>query len=273
METKIGYLQAIRKGTHEVIQLKCDIEDLEMLSQYKWHVTAKYSSVARDVRKGKKLTTELLYRLLTNAKFVVFRNGDKFDFRRKNLQDSDKGLRDRKFGVYLKGNPFTIVQGAGVTMWITTRDKKEIPFFIDEEDLELVCGYTWHLHSGGYIATHTKCVKGKSKREPILLHRLVMNAKSDDEIDHKNRVKTDCRKSNLRFCTQTQNLHNASMRSDNTSGITGVSQNKPNLWEACMEMYGKRLRKFFPTFAQAVAQRKQWEEIYNPSGLKEKRVS
>lgn len=259
----IGYLQATRKGTGEVIQLKCDMVDLPMLKQYKWRISTKYSSVSRAVRQGKKTTTELLYRLLTDAKFVIFRNGNKFDFRRKNLQDSDKGLRDRKFGVYLKGNPFTIVPDAGVTMWIITRDKKEIPFFIDEEDLELVCGYTWHMHNGGYVMAHTRA----KKRENILLHRLVMKAKPDDEIDHKNRVKTDCRKANLRFCTTTQNHHNTGIRIDNTTRVTGVTQNKENLWEACLEMYGKRLRKCFPTFAQAVAQRKQWEAEYNPSGL------
>lgn len=264
-ETGVSYLQAIRKGTHEIIQLKCDAKDLAMLNQYKWHVAIKGSSVSRAVRKGKKTTTELLYRLLTDAKFAIFRNGDKFDFRRENLQGSDKGLRDRKFGVYLKGNPFTIVPNAGVTMLVVTRDKKEIPFFIDEEDLDLVCKYTWHMHNGGYIATHTPC--GQGKRKTILLHRLVMNAQPDDEIDHKNRIKPDCRKANLRFCDQTQNIHNGTMRSDNTTGVTGVSQNKANLWEACLEMYGKRLRKRFPTFAQAVAQRKQWEEQYNPSGL------
>jgi hypothetical protein len=34
-----------------------------------------------------------------------------------------------------------------------------------------------------------------------------------------------------------------------------------------MQINYKRLHKTFPTFAQAVAQRKRWERELNPSGL------
>lgn len=46
---------------------------------------------------------------------------------------------------------------------------------------------------------------------------------SDLEIDHINRIRSDNRLSNLREATSSQNKHNASMRTDNTSGLKGVS--------------------------------------------------
>ncbi len=46
-------------------------------------------------------------------------------------------------------------------------------------------------------------------------------------IDHKNRDSLDNRFSNLRVATQSQNMANAKLRSDNTSGFKGVSRYGP----------------------------------------------
>ncbi|HCF8413778.1 TPA: HNH endonuclease [Klebsiella pneumoniae] len=48
----------------------------------------------------------------------------------------------------------------------------------------------------------------------------------DDDIDHKNRAKSDNRISNLRLKTRSLNNHNAPKKSDNTSGFKGVSWDK-----------------------------------------------
>jgi hypothetical protein len=73
---------------------------------------------------------------------------------------------------------------------------------IDDEDLPRVTGYGWHLRSDGYVAapTYIGGVPGT-----VYLHRLVMQAKTGDEVDHKFGVKTDNRKSNLRWATRSQN--------------------------------------------------------------------
>lgn len=52
-------------------------------------------------------------------------------------------------------------------------------------------------------------------------------------IDHKNGIKHDCRLVNLRCVPEVINLRNSSMRSDNTSGVTGVSfWASGNAWRA-----------------------------------------
>lgn len=52
------------------------------------------------------------------------------------------------------------------------------------------------------------------------------------EIDHRNKIKTDCELDNLRCIKQEFNLRNQSKRSDNTSGITGVSVWRNRFWRA-----------------------------------------
>ena len=83
---------------------------------------------------------------------------------------------------------------------------------IDREDYDIVKNYKWGL-SCGYCATGT----GGSK---IRIHTLLVGKK---RIDHKNRNGLDNRRSNLRECTQQQNIFNAGISSKNTSGFKGVS--------------------------------------------------
>ncbi|WWC81782.1 putative HNH endonuclease [Burkholderia phage vB_BpP_HN03] len=70
------------------------------------------------------------------------------------------------------------------------------------------------------------------------LHRLIWEElvgpiPAGMEVDHKNGIKTDCRLTNLRLVTSEHNKHNLKKRTDNTSGVTGVSFWKAgNAWRA-----------------------------------------
>lgn len=58
-----------------------------------------------------------------------------------------------------------------------------------------------------------------------------MTGESPKSIDHINRNKADNRWENLRTSTQSQQLYNTGIRSDNTSGVRGVSWHKAsNKW-------------------------------------------
>lgn len=106
-----------------------------------------------------------------------------------------------------------------------TQSGKE--FYFDKEDYDLVKNYCWDINdSNGYVKTIDR-INNTGK---LYLHRLIMGCKKHDgtTIDHINRNRIDCRKSNLRFVTRCQNNMNAGIRSDNTSGVKGVYWNKRN---------------------------------------------
>ena len=60
------------------------------------------------------------------------------------------------------------------------------------------------------------------------------------EIDHKNGITDANQWLNLREATRSQNQHNTSLRSDNTSGYKGVTWNKKSKkWQAQIMANGK----------------------------------
>lgn len=73
----------------------------------------------------------------------------------------------------------------------------------------------------------------------ILLHRYILNAQDDSEIDYVNRKPIDCRKCNLRFCNRTQNNFNHGIRKDNSSGVGCSFLKNRNKWQARIAVNGK----------------------------------
>lgn len=59
------------------------------------------------------------------------------------------------------------------------------------------------------------------------------------EVDHKNRTPGDNRISNLRDGTRSDNQHNAGVRTDNKSGITGVYERRNGKWGAQIMVHTK----------------------------------
>jgi hypothetical protein len=80
-----------------------------------------------------------------------------------------------------------------------------------------------------------------------------------DQIDHINGVRDDNRISNLRVVSNQENLKNASMRRNNTSGVTGVCWHKlQRKWVAQIKINGRRLNLgLFDTIEEAAAVRKE----------------
>lgn len=102
---------------------------------------------------------------------------------------------------------------------------------IDEEDFDRVTQYKWGRLSGRkepiYFCRH---VRKYGIRKLIMLHKLIMNAPEEYEVDHKNLNTLDNRKSNLRICTHAENCRNRK-GIHNTSGYKGVSR-KGLQWSA-----------------------------------------
>ena len=81
-------------------------------------------------------------------------------------------------------------------------------------------------------------------------------------LDHINRVRDDNRISNLRITTSSINNKNAGIRSNNTSGTTGVRLNKSDQkWYACIAHHGKKKHLgSYSNIEDAIAIRREWEK-------------
>lgn len=107
-----------------------------------------------------------------------------------------------------------------------------ISFYIDKEDLLLVNKYCWRTHRNGYIYTKQK---KDGVQITIYLHRLLMQPKFFEEVDHINNIKSDNKKNNLRICNR---LNNSRNRLNNTNHFKGVSQSN-KLFMARVNLHGR----------------------------------
>ena len=94
---------------------------------------------------------------------------------------------------------------------------------VDDSDKVLLQKHLFCISDGYPVAR----VNGKY----IKLHKLIL---TDNElkVDHKNRVRTDNRRTNLRYITNVNNARNSSKPKNNTSGYKGVSKTTTGSWGA-----------------------------------------
>lgn len=108
--------------------------------------------------------------------------------------------------------------------------------WIDDEDEAFVRGHKWHIQSKGYVS-------GTINGHQVLLHRVLMGAGPDDIVDHKDRDKLNCRRSNLRFVTAGQSARNTGIRKHNRSGFKGVYRcTTTGRWRAETRLNGKAIK-------------------------------
>lgn len=77
---------------------------------------------------------------------------------------------------------------------------------VDIDDIERLNSLgKWHENDSGY-AVRRVVIGGK--KQTLRLHRLVINCPEGMIVDHLNGNRLDCRKKNLRICTQKENANN-----------------------------------------------------------------
>lgn len=135
------------------------------------------------------------------------------------------------------------------------------PFYFDLEDYNKIKNYCWYKDKYGYVSSN---IYNNGKKNHIKLHMLVMNTDSSQIIDHIYHNKLDNRKSALRPATQSTNQMNVGVRSNNTTGVTGVYHNKnTNKWFARIKINQNIIHLgTFDSFDDAVKARKNAEEKY-----------
>lgn len=126
-------------------------------------------------------------------------------------------------------------------------------FTLDLDDKAKLGDYKWrtvYKNQKPYLFT------GNQKSEKIYFHRLVMGT-PELQVDHIDGNTLNNCKSNLRVVTLQENMKNLKKKSNNTSGIRGVSYNSRNkTWKSDFTFEKTRVYlKEYKSFEEAVYQR------------------
>lgn len=99
--------------------------------------------------------------------------------------------------------------------------------------------YKWYFHSGGYAVRTIP----NSNSQKVLMHRQILNAPDDEEVDHVNGNRLDNRTENLRLSSRKQNAQNSSAFSDKMySKYKGVTWFKrDNKWKSQLKTEGTNI--------------------------------
>lgn len=141
---------------------------------------------------------------------------------------------------------------------------KELPIvgsnlvaLVDDDTFELAKNYSWRFTGVGYVGTGSTV---------LYLHHFVMGGSHPTKVvDHINKNKLDCRRENLRLVTQSENMHNSSLRVDNTSGAKGVDYRESRgKYRVRIKVNGYRhFIGYFASFEEAVEARNKAEISFN----------
>lgn len=97
---------------------------------------------------------------------------------------------------------------------------------VDDEDYEWLKGFKWHVHNDprNCYARTSERVNGKVVN--TLMHRLILDAKRGDDVDHENHNGLDNRRMKIRIATKSQNNRNRIPNRSGSSKYKGVCFHK-----------------------------------------------
>lgn len=113
---------------------------------------------------------------------------------------------------------------------------------VDDGDYKYLSQFKWcaHKHRNNFYAMRQSRINGK--RKSILMHREIMNAPNDRQIDHKDHNGLNNCRINLRICTNQENSRNSKCYANNMSGFKGVVWIKrERKWRAKITIKDKKI--------------------------------
>lgn len=126
---------------------------------------------------------------------------------------------------------------------------------IDACDADKVKGYKWFMDKNGYV---------RSSKLKTTLHRHLLGATKDKDIDHINHNPLDNRRCNLRVCDRSQNNMNRTRRSRGAARFKGIYWSKRmNKWHVRVWLNKKAKHiGFFDSLEDAIKARMRSERIH-----------
>jgi len=101
--------------------------------------------------------------------------------------------------------------------------------------------WKWYVSSNGYVIRNAKMVNGK-RGPQIHMHRIILNTPEGMQTDHINGNRLDNRKTNLRVCTNSENLANQRPIRGGSSKFKGVTwHNRDKMWMSYIRKDHKRI--------------------------------
>lgn len=174
----------------------------------------------------------------------------------------------KKHGTFLDNNPRGVFDPNEIRLLeeyaeIDTYDSHGnivVTYKLDLEDVDKLGDKKWRTvfkNEKPYLFT------GNQKSEKIYFHRLIMP--TELQVDHISGDSSDNRKCNLRIVTIQQNMNNLQKKSNNTSGVRGVSfDKKRNNWKCDFTYQKQRVYlKSVDTIEEAVYMRYLCETLIN----------
>jgi hypothetical protein len=120
---------------------------------------------------------------------------------------------------------------------------------VDSEDYNWLLQFKWRAQKSGKRHDAFYAVRNvtiKKRRTTIQMHKQIMHPPHGLEIDHKNNNGLDNRRSNLRFCTRSQNMANSRGHRRRFSSFKGVSFHKQfRKWRTIITQNKKNLHLGF----------------------------
>lgn len=109
-----------------------------------------------------------------------------------------------------------------------------VKVLVDADDFAAMSKIRWQVNVSNKNGVHSSIRSSDGITKTVYMHRLIMNAKTGEYVDHINGNNRDNRKENLRITTNQENCQNRhGAYSNSTSGYRGVSLHKKyGKWEA-----------------------------------------
>jgi len=110
---------------------------------------------------------------------------------------------------------------------------------VDDADYVWLSQWKWFTHSNGYAVRNTRLSEDRP-RGIVYMHREIVGASAEVEVDHRDRDKLNNQRHNLRACTTAENQQNRAPRAGRDSHYKGVRWDADRRrWRARIVINGK----------------------------------